>query len=122
MGMELRSDTEIGLSILPVRSSNSAFAPLASIHYVQMPRVKFSEAHGIAKSSIIIEYKVAFVRHKNMLLHILEVHTYSQKWTRRILVKPYLVVFTSKEETFAALSGYGYSRLHSCDITTLRHH
>lgn len=83
--MVLKSEFEIGLSILPVQSSNPAFAALTSIHYVQMPKVEFSEAHSIAKSSIITEYKVAFLRHKNMLLHTLKVHTYSQKWTCRIL-------------------------------------
>lgn len=62
--------TEIGLSILPVLS-NPAFAALTSIHYALMPKVEFSEAHSIAKSSIITEYKVAFVRHQNILLHIL---------------------------------------------------
>lgn len=82
MGMVLSFDTEIGLSILPVQSSsNSTFAALTSIHYVQMPKEKFSEAHSMAKSSIITEYKVAFIQHKNMLLHILELHTYLQKWT-----------------------------------------
>lgn len=81
MEMAFSFDTEIGLSVLPVQSSNSTFAALTSIHYVQMPKEKISEAHSMAKSSIITEYKVAFVQHKNMLLHILELHTYLQKWT-----------------------------------------
>lgn len=67
----LKSETEIALSVLPVHHPNPAFAALTSIHYAQMPKVKFSEAHSIAKSSIFTEYKVAFVRHQNILLHIL---------------------------------------------------
>lgn len=69
--MVLKFETEIGLFISPVPSSNPAFAALSSIHYALMPKVEFSEAPSIAKSSIITEYKVAFVRHQNILLHIL---------------------------------------------------
>lgn len=57
MEMALSFDTEIGLSILPVQSSsNSTFAALTSIHYVQMPKEKISEAHSMAK--IIYHHRI----------------------------------------------------------------
>lgn len=56
MGMVLRSDTETGIPSLPVQSSSRASAALTGIHYVQIPKVEFSEAHGMAK--IIYHHRI----------------------------------------------------------------
>lgn len=68
----LKSASEI-VSVSP------ASAALLSIYYSQMPEVKFSEARSLAKSSVIEEYKVAFVRHRNTFSGV---HTYLHRWTR----------------------------------------